>query len=170
MKIKHFTMAIALFAVTLVAPAQEFKVGQLSVHNPWARPLPPVSKNGAAYLSVTNHAMHAERLVSASTPIAGHVEFHTHVRSGEMMMMQRLEAVEIGAHGTVNMVPGGMHVMLIGMKKPLIAGESFALTLNFENAGSTVVAVTIEARANSAQMPTMQHAPPAMQHGKPARK
>ena len=87
------------------------------------------------------------------------------VKSGSMMMMRRLDAVDIGAHDTVTMRPGGMHVMLLGLKKPLVANENFPLTLNFAKAGSTTVAVQIGLRAATTDSPAMKHATPAMKHG-----
>jgi copper(I)-binding protein len=166
MKLTHLIAAISLCVAALGAAAQDFSVGELVVHSPWARPLPPVAENGAAYLSVTNHAMHPDRLISGSTPIAERVEFHTHVKSGSMMMMRKLDAVDIGAHDTVTMRPGGMHVMLLGLQKPLVANESFPLTLTFAKAGSTTVTVLVEMRAATTGAPAMKHATPAMKHGK----
>ena len=166
MKITHLISVIALSALGFTTAARDFDVGDIRINDAWARPLPPLSTNGAAYLSLANSAMHADRLVSGSSPIAERVEFHTHIHSGSMMMMKRLNAVPIAAHDTVTMAPGGMHVMLVGLKKPLTAGDSFALTLTFDTAGTTVVTVLVEARANRAQMPAMKHAAPSKKHGK----
>jgi copper(I)-binding protein len=157
MRITHIIAAILLSVAALDAAAQDFGVGELVVRSPWARPLPPVAENGAAYLSVINHAMHPDRLISGSTPIAERVEFHTHVKSGSMMMMRKLDAVDIGVHDTVTMRPGGMHVMLLGLKKPLVANQSFPLTLTFAKAGSTTVTVQIELRAGTTDAPAMKH-------------
>jgi copper(I)-binding protein len=161
----HHLIAISVLCITAMhSAAQSPPTDRLSIDDPWARALPPVADNGAAYLRIVNHAMHADTLLSATSPIAGRVEFHTHVRSGAMMMMKKLDTLPIGAHGTLTMAPGGTHVMLFGLKIPLTAGDVFGLSLNFEKAGKTEVTVKVEAR--TAQMPAMKQQKSHHQYGK----
>lgn len=157
MKITPVIIALVLSAATLSVPAQDFSVGELVVRSPWARPLPAVSENGAAYLTIVNHAMSPDRLISASSPIAERVELHTNEKNGPMMVMRKLQAVEVGAHDTVSMRPGGMHMMLLGLKRPLVAGETFPLALTFAKAGEVTITVPIELRATAADAPAMKH-------------
>lgn len=169
MKLTKFLAAIAVCLSTAIAPThvsaqsttqstgRPLHPGDIEINDPWSRPLPPVSTNGAAYLTLVNHAMNADRLIAGSSPIAERVEFHKHVHSGSVMKMQRIEVVDIGAHDAVTMAPGGMHVMLLGLKKPLSAGDSFPLTLTFDKAGTTTVTVKVEARSTTLKAPTMKH-------------
>ena len=82
------------------------------------------------------------------------------------MMMQQLNELPIAAHDSLTMVPGGTHLMLVGLKKPLTAGDTFALTLTFEQAGKTEVTVQVEARTSATTMPAMKHSAAPPQHGK----
>ncbi|SDU06263.1 hypothetical protein SAMN05216296_1558 [Pseudomonas pohangensis] len=143
-------MATLLATFCTLATAHEFTVGSLRIDHPWSRALPPNAPAGAAYMVIHNEGTDADALVSASTPIADKAELHTHVMSGEVMKMQQVESVAIPAGGEARFAPGGNHVMLFGLKKPLVAGESFPLTLVFEKAGAVDVEVKIEQDAPAA--------------------
>ena len=80
---------------------------------------------------------------------------HTSVMQGDLMKMEKLESVEVTAHAPLVFEPGGHHVMLMGLDKPLVEGESFPLTLVFDKAGPVEVMVTIEG------LGAMDHAEPA---------
>ena len=130
-------------ALSASVSAQQNGLGDLSVERPWARELPPVAPNGAAYLRIENAGNAADRIVSASSPIAKRVELHAHETDGGVMKMRHVHSVEVPARGAVSFEPGRMHVMLIGLKEPLVAGKSFPLTLGFQNAGEIEVTVEI---------------------------
>ncbi len=137
-----FVLALALFAV---AAQEEYTVGALRIAQPWSLALPPVSANGAVYFSVTNTGKSPDRLIGGSTPTAGRVELHQHTMDGGVMRMRRVPAVEVPAGGSAELKPGTLHLMLLGLKKPLVAGQSFPLTLEFERAGRVQVQVRIRA-------------------------
>jgi len=99
----------------------------------WARASTPNAKNGAAYVTIMNHGMKADRLVGASSGVAAKVELHTHKNDAGVMRMRRISSVEVPAHGTAHLKPGGDHIMLMGLKTPLKAGERIALTLILES-------------------------------------
>ena len=134
---------ILIAALSASASAGQYALGNLSVERPWAREMPPVAPNGAAYLRIENAGAAADRIVSASSPIARRVEFHTHEMDGGVMKMRRVHWVEVPAQGSVRFAPGGLHMMLIGLKEPLVAGGSFPLTLGFRNAGELEMKVEI---------------------------
>ena len=123
--------------------AQPYALGDVSVHHPWSRELPPVAPNGAAYFRVENGDGEPVRIVGASSPVADRAELHTHEMDGGVMKMRHVRAVEVPAKGAASFAPGGLHVMLIGLKKPLVAGESFPLILEFDTAGTIDVTVGI---------------------------
>jgi periplasmic copper chaperone A len=118
------------------------QTGQLEVNNAWARATPGKSDVGAAYVTIRSPA--ADKLVAASSPVAKKTELHTMTMSGMVMKMRPIAAIDIPAGHPVTLAPGGLHIMLMGLKKPLKAGQSFPLTLTFEKAGSRTVDVAVE--------------------------
>lgn len=124
-------------------------VNALTVEQAWARALPPNAPAAAVYLSVNNPGA-ADRLLSVSTPMAARAELHTVRKDGELLKMVEEKSVEVPANGALAFVPGGRHVMLMGLQKPLIAGEHFQLTLEFEAAGPREVRVDIRENAPDA--------------------
>lgn len=143
MLIRTLSLA-ALLACAMPSFAHEYKAGDLTIEHPWARELPPNAPAGAAFFTVHNAGAAADRLLGASTPQAQKSELHTHIHENGMMKMQQIPAVDIPAKGEVKFQPGGNHVMLFGMSKPLKAGEQFPLTLEFEKAGKVEVQVKVE--------------------------
>ena len=132
-------------ALSGAASAQHHVLGDLSIHGPWAREMPPVAPNGAAYLRIENGGDEAAHVVSASSPIADRVEIHTHEMDDGVMKMRHVHSLEVPAQGTVTFEPGGLHLMLIGLTEPLVRGESFPLTLEFDGAGTIDVTVDVTA-------------------------
>ncbi|MEO7151771.1 MAG: copper chaperone PCu(A)C [Burkholderiaceae bacterium] len=150
----HAILAAALVvaAAALVAPsatAHAFKLGPISIGHPYARPTAPGQPIGGAYLSLVT-AGGPERLVSATTPAAAAVELHSMSMDGNVMRMRELAAIDLVPGQTVTLEPGGVHLMLTGLKAPLKAGQKFPLTLSFERAGSVVVTVNVEADSAAA--------------------
>lgn len=115
-----------------------------TVQNPWARATPATARNGAAYMVVKGGAA-GDRLVAASAPVSERVELHTHVMEGGVAKMREVPSIEVPANGAVELKPGGLHVMLIGLKAPLKEGGTFPLTLKFEKQGAVTVDVPIKA-------------------------
>ena len=130
--------------ITPTAADHGYAVNILEIRHPWARPLPPTAKNGAAFLTITNQGNQDDHLVGAYTEIADSVEVHHHVHENGMMKMRKLEALAIPPGKTVVFESGGLHLMLMGLNKPLTEGESFNLELIFEIAGRIAVTVDIE--------------------------
>ena len=115
----------------------------------WSRAMPPTAPNGAVYLTLQNPGQ-PDRLTGVRTPRAGKAELHTHVHEGEMMRMKQIESIELPANGKVELKPGGGHVMLFELSEPLVAGERFPMTLEFERAGEVTIEVTIRDEAPEA--------------------
>jgi copper(I)-binding protein len=138
----------ALTAALLAAPAlagdREYKLGAIEIEHPWARATVDSMPNGAAFLEIKNEAHQGDRLLSASAPVAAAVELHTHLHENGVMMMRKVDGIDLPADGKIKMAPGGLHIMLLGLKEPLKQGASFPLTLTFEKAGTTTVPVLIE--------------------------
>lgn len=135
--------ALALAAMLLAQPvhAHEYKVGDLEIERPWARP--SAAKNGAAYMSIVAKGKSDDRLTSAASPVAEKVELHTRVMEGDIMRMRPVDAIDVKPGQPAELKPGGLHVMLIGLKQPLQDGKSFPLTLTFQKAGTVTVEVSV---------------------------
>lgn len=121
----------------------------LTIEQTWARALPPNAPAAAIYLTI-NNAGSVDRLLSARTSMAERAELHTTRQEGELLKMVAEEDVEVPAHGTLAFIPGGRHIMLLGLQKPLVAGEHFDLTLVFDKAGEREVRVDIREHAPDA--------------------
>lgn len=136
----------SFFCAALVACpalAQEYELEGLHIDRPWARPMPPVVPSGAAYLRIENRGDTDRTLLSASSPVAAKVEVHEHVHVDGLMRMQEVEGLAIDAGETVALEPGGYHLMMFGLKQPMVAGERFPVTLVFEGLGPIEVEVLV---------------------------
>ena len=143
MTVRWIVLALGLFAFASGAAAGEFGVGDLVVEQPWARATPGKGKTGAAYLTLSNHGATADRLLAVATPIAKRAELHGHMMDAGVMKMRPVTAIEVAPGTPTVLQPGGLHVMLMGLRAPLKEGDRFPLTLTFEGAGSVEVQVDV---------------------------
>jgi copper(I)-binding protein len=144
MNIMKIALAAGLFAVaSTAASAAEYKLGEMTVSHPWARASAGNAKTGAAFLSVTNKGG-ADRLLSAEAAVSKTVELHTHIKDGDVMMMRKVEAIDIPANGAVKLEPGGLHIMFINLLEPLKEGTNIPLVLTFEKAGKLKVEAKVQ--------------------------
>lgn len=144
MQFKHLISATALALVTLAATANEFKAGPITVDHPYARATAAGQPTGGGFMKLVNGGT-ADRLVSVSAAVSKSVELHMMKMEGDVMQMRQVDAIELQAGKTVELKPGGYHVMFIGLKAPLKAGDTFAMKLKFEKAGEVTVDVKVEA-------------------------
>jgi copper(I)-binding protein len=136
--------ALLLTLIAGTAGAHDTKLGDLTIMQPWARATAGEAKTGAVYLRIGNGGSQDDRLVAASTPAAAKSELHTHIMDNGVAKMRQVKAINVTAHATVELKPGGLHVMLIDLKQPLREHDSIPLTLTFERAGSVEVEVKVE--------------------------
>jgi len=118
---------------------------QVSVEQPWSRATPPGARIGVGFMQLRNSGSAAERVVGASSPVSGRVEMHVTTREGDVMKMRQVESFEIPAGGAFELKPGGAHLMLMDLRRPLKQGERVPLTLKLENGGELKVELTVEA-------------------------
>lgn len=96
--------------------------------------------NSAVYMKLVNRGAQADRLISAQADVCKTVELHETVMQGDVMQMRPVaNGIEVPANGSVELKPGGLHVMLIGLTKDLNPGDKFPVTLQFEKAGTITV-------------------------------
>ncbi|MBL0728489.1 copper chaperone PCu(A)C [Piscinibacter sp. HJYY11] len=153
MKIPHRLLAaLSLSAIAWAAQAHSFKLGKLTIGHPYARSTAPGQPAGGAYLSIRNAGAAGDKLVSASADVSRSVELHEMKMDGDVMRMREVSAVEVPAGKAVELKPGGLHIMLMGLKAPLKQGEKFPLKLKFEKAGEVTVTVNVEGPGASHDM------------------
>lgn len=145
---KKIILGLSLMLGMLVTSAQahEFKVGDITIEHPWARAsATSVARAGGAFLTLHNMGDSDDVLIGATTPNAKKAEVHGHkMNDAGMMKMYPYGPLTIPAKGKVELKPGGLHVMLMKLKAPLIEGEMFPVTLTFEKAGDVTIEVIID--------------------------
>lgn len=119
------------------------RIGDLTISHIWSRATPPTAKSGVAYLHIENKGNTDDALVSVSSPTADNTMVHETTMEGGVMKMSHVMALKIPAGQTVELKPSGLHVMLMGLKSPLKATESYKLTLTFEKAGEITIDVPV---------------------------
>ncbi len=126
-------------------PAQaSYKVGPLVITAPWARATPGGARVGGAYMTITNTGSEPDRLVGGSVPIAKSLEVHDMAMEGEVMKMRRLDkGLEIAPGATVELKPGGLHVMFMGLTEGLKSGQTVKGALKFEKAGAVEIEYSV---------------------------
>jgi copper(I)-binding protein len=151
-----FKQAVLAFVIALaslsLARADDVKAGDLIISQGWSRATPGGAKIGAGYFTIANKGSSADKLVSVSGDIAGKIDVHEMAMTDGVMTMRPLEqGLTIDPGKTVTLAPGGYHLMLTDLKKPLKQGDTVPLTLEFEKAGK--VAVTLEVQGVGAKGP-----------------
>jgi hypothetical protein len=130
------------------------------IQNSWARETVGGMKNGGVFMDMENDTPKEIALIGGSSPVAKSVEIHEHIhamltdpKTGQKAMGMRMQEVKGGikiAKGEIaSLKPGGYHVMLMGLKKPLKPGDKFPLTLKFKGAQEQTVQVEVRANAGS---------------------
>ena len=129
----------------------------VTVADAWARATVTGQKASGVFMKLT--AAQATRLVGASSPVAGVVEVHEMKMEKDVMKMAAIAGLDLPAGKTVELKPGGYHVMLMDLKTPLLKDSTLPLTLMFKDAKGVVTPLDVK-------VPIQQPAPPAgMQHG-----
>jgi copper(I)-binding protein len=135
-------MKIALVTLVLVVAASAAHA-QVTVTNAWIRGTVPVQKSTGAFMQL--ESKQATRLVGVSTPVAARAELHQMSMQGDMMKMQEVDGIDLGAGKKVELASGGYHVMLMELKRPLKEGEKIPLTLSFAPVKGKKITQVIEA-------------------------
>jgi len=130
---------IAAVLVPSAAPAAD----AIRVVDPWARATVPGQKVGGVYMEITS--ARDARLTGVASPVARAAEVHLMTMDGGTMKMRVVEALDLPAGRPVKLAPGGYHVMLFDLKKPLVAGEKVPLTLVIEESGKRTQKIAVSA-------------------------
>lgn len=141
-----FAASLSLSPMIQPAFAHDYKIGDLSISNPWSRATPAGARVAGGYLKIENKGSAADRLISATFERAGRVEIHEmSVTDGVMRMRELPAGVPIAATSTAELKPGGLHLMFTALTAPLKLGEQIKGMLTFERAGTIDVEFAVEA-------------------------
>ena len=155
MKSKILAPLAGLTLMALAAPvlAHSFTVGQIAIGHPWTRETAATQSVGGGFLTIRNNGKMADRLVSASSPSAAEVQIHTMSMDGGVMKMRQLkDGIAIPAGASIDLKPGGQHIMFIGLKKPFKQGTKIPATLKFARAGSVQVSFVVQPVGSTSPM------------------
>lgn len=133
---KWMTVAV-LVAISAGAQAQ------MVADEAWSRMTAATAPTGVVFMQLHNTGKQADALVSATTPVAAKVELHNHIHDNGVMRMRQVDKIAVAADGHVTLQPGGLHVMLMGLKQPLKLQQTFPLVLQYESGRSQTVIVTV---------------------------
>lgn len=140
---KTMIIACCLAAAPLSPALAQSPSPGIAVSSAWARATPPGAKTGAVYATLANKGQRTDRLVGIVTPTADEAQLHIATNDNGVMRMRPVPTFELKPGEQVVLKPGAMHVMLMGLKRPLKAGESFPLTFEFAHAGKVEAPVTV---------------------------
>jgi periplasmic copper chaperone A len=144
--------ALMIVCAPAGATASDVKVGNLIIEAPWTRATPRGAKVGVGFFSIVNIGNRADKLVSAASPAVERIEIHrTTMENGVMRMRHPAGGLELKPREVTELKPGGLHLMLIGLKQTIAKGDMLPLQLVFEGAGK--VDVTLVAAGIGAAQP-----------------
>jgi copper(I)-binding protein len=143
-------LALAV-AMSVTACSRASEGPDIVAEDAWARPVvvsdtATGSWNSAVYVVLENRGQADDRLVAASTDAAVTVEIHESRVEDGVMRMRQVEAVALTAGERVALEPGGLHVMLMGVTRSLVAGDTIAVTLQFTSSDPLTIRVPVEQR------------------------
>ncbi len=156
--LRAVTMGLCLFGGQAYA-------GGIVIDAPWTRATAPGASVAAGYLAIVNKGTEADRLTGASTAAAQKIEIHEMRMEGDIMKMRALpDGVEIKPGETVTLKPGGVHLMILGLKQRLLPGETVPVTLNFAKAGHIDVVLPVQSVGAMAPAPATESEPPTVNY------
>jgi len=123
--------------------AQAVKVDAVSISDAYTRATVPGQKVAGGFLKIQNKGNTPDQLISASSPSAGEVQLHEMAMEGNVMKMRQVKDIVVPANGSVELKPGGYHLMFLDLKGPFIAGETVPVKLKFSKAGDVEVKLPV---------------------------
>ena len=137
-KVLSSALLASVFMTSVAFASNEVKVGNLRIENPQARATVPAQKMSGGFLKIENKGG-ADKLLAASSSISKTMELHTMTMDGNVMKMREVKGIDVPANGSVELKPGGLHLMFIDLNEQLKPGSTFKVKLKFEKAGEVEV-------------------------------
>ncbi len=153
MRYLQLALCVILFTV-LSACARGASQNGIKVEDAWVRAVSVMSTQNqgqmggsmsAAYMRISNSGDNPDRLLKVSSDAATNVEMHISEMKDGVMTMHPVESIEVPARALVELKPGGLHIMLIGVTRDLAPGEKVKLSLEFEEAGEIQIEAEVRA-------------------------
>jgi copper(I)-binding protein len=133
-------LAVLLAGLAPAAYGKDVHAGSLDIAGPWSRATPKGASIGAGYMTIKNTGTAPDRLIGGTADVAPKVEVHEMSMDNGVMKMRPVQGgLEIKPGETVELKPQGLHLMFVGLKKPLKQGDHVKATLEFEKAGKVEV-------------------------------
>ena len=143
------TLATVLLAASLATTpslARDYKIGSIEIVQPWSRATPSTAPSAGGFLTLTNKGDAPDRLIAIETPAAKQAEIHEMKMDGAVMRMRELEnGVVLPPGQTIELKPGGYHVMFMGLRAPFVKDQKVPATLVFEKAGRIDIEFQVDA-------------------------
>ena len=136
-------LAILALPLILLFATGGATTGKLTVTSAWAQATAPGAGVGAVYLDINNGSTKSDRLLKISTSVAASASVHRTEIVDDVARMREVAMLHVAPGEKIEFVPSGLHIMLMGLKKPLVAGQKFQLELLFEVGGPHKVLVTV---------------------------
>lgn len=137
-----FNTLLSMLVLTLISSSSF--AASVDVVQPYVRAVPPGHPNSAAFMVLKNTSEQDRALVNAHSNVSKVVELHTHKKEGGMMRMRRVKQIDIKAGSETVLKPGGLHVMFIGLKQQLKAGDKVELELEFDDGATIKLTVPVK--------------------------
>jgi len=138
-------MKTAFFLAFALASTAALAHNGAHVHNPWVRATVPQQNATGAFMTLD--ATLDSKLVRVESPVSDHVELHEMRLEDNVMKMREVPAIAVPAGQTVELKPGGYHVMLLDLKQQIHAGDDVPLTLVFEHSDGRQEVINVQAPA-----------------------
>ncbi|MDX5593120.1 copper chaperone PCu(A)C [Pseudovibrio sp. SPO723] len=152
LKTAGIALALALSPLSF-AQAHDIKLGEVSISNAWTRATPPKAKAGGGFLTIANDGSQAVVLKSAASDVAKRTEIHEMaVTDGIMKMREMKDGLSIAPGETLELKPGGYHVMFMGIHEAFTEGETVSVTLMFEPGGPVDVQMPVHKMGSKSAM------------------
>ena len=135
---------LATIAISMLLSLGSAQAQAIQIEDPYARAASPIAKSGAAFMHIINNGDVDDRLIAVRTDAAMMPELHTHLMEDGIAKMREVEGgFEILAGETTTLERGRLHIMLMGLTRPFIHGETITLTLIFEKSGELTIEIPI---------------------------
>lgn len=140
-----FLRVLISVGLSLLAQGASAAAGEVQILEPWVQAAPPSAKVLAAYMEVTNGGAKTQIVTAVSSPLFERVEIHRTIVDQNMARMELLKEMTILPNATISLRPGGLHLMLIGARKRLQAGDAVPLSLTLKDGNALAVSATVRA-------------------------
>ena len=144
---KVISVGLLGFSIQGVSVAQSVtktvKTDAIKIENAYTRATAPGQQVAGGFMKIENKGNVADQLVSASSPAAGEIQLHEMAMDGNVMKMRQVKDIAVPAGGSVELKPGGYHLMFMNLKGPFAAGQTVPVKLKFAKAGELEVKLPV---------------------------